>query len=132
MAPRLSPLLLLLVPAAVLAGAYDQPWSMVEPGDRSEVRKEFPAAITQIDGQSVRDTRRPDAVAPGKHAITIRYETGRMNQSEAEATRVVDMELAPCTRYRIVAKRDSGTKWNPQVYPEPISECTRKFQKPAS
>ena len=125
---RLS-LPLLLASTAALAGAYDQPWSMVEPGDRSEVRKEFPAAITQIDGQSVRDTRRPDAVAPGKHSVTIRFETGRVNQSEAEATRVMELELAPCTRYRVVAQRTQGTKWEPQAYPEPISECARKFGK---
>lgn len=131
MAPR-SFLLLLFSSTAAIAGVYDQPWSMVEPGDRSEVRKEFPAAVTQIDGQSVRDTRKPDAVAPGKHSVTIRFETGRVNQSEAEATRVVEMELAPCTRYRVVAQRQTGTKWEPQVYPEPISECARKFQKPAS
>lgn len=131
MAPHIS-LLLLLASTAAAAGAYDQPWSTVEPGDRSEVRKEFPAAITQIDGQSVRDTRRPDAIAPGKHSITIRFETARMNQSESEATRVVEMDLAPCTRYRVVAQRQQGTKWDPQVYPEPISECARKFQKPAS
>src|SRR5512135_2123878 len=120
MAPRPC-LLLLFACTTAVAGVYDQPWSMVEPGDRSEVRKEFPAAITQIDGQSVRDTRRPDAVAPGKHSVTIRFETGRVNQSESEATRVVEMELAPCTRYRVVAQRQTGTKWEPQVYPEPIS-----------
>ncbi len=131
MVSRIS-LLLLLASTASVAGVYDQPWSMVEPGDRSEVRKEFPAAVTQVDGQSVRDTRRPDAIAPGKHSITIRFETGRVNQSESEATRVVEMDFAPCTRYRVVAQRQTGTKWEPQVYPETISECARKFQKPAS
>jgi len=131
MARRVA-LLLLVASAAAVAGVYDQPWSTVEPGDRSEVRKEFPAAITQIDGQSVRDTRRPEAIAPGKHSITIRFQTGRMNQSESEATRVVEMNLEPCTRYRVVAQRQAGTKWEPHVYPEPISECARKFQKPAS
>jgi len=131
MTRRLS-LLLLVASTAAAAGIYDQPWSLVEPGDRSEVRKEFPAAITQIDGQSVRDTRRPDAITPGKHSITIRFETGRVNQSESEATRVVEIDLAPCTRYRVVAQRQQGTKWDPQVYPEPISECARKFGKPAS
>jgi hypothetical protein len=130
MAARIS-LLFLVACTAAVAGVYDQPWSAVEPGDRSEVRKEFPAAITQIDGQSVRDPRRPDAIAPGKHSITIRFETARVNQSESEATRVVEMDLAPCTRYRIVAQRQQGTKWDPQAYPEPISECAHKFQKPS-
>ena len=123
---------LLLASASAVAGVYDAAWSTVEPADRSEVRKEFPPAITQVDGQSVRDTRRPDALTPGKHSITVRFETARVNQSEDEATRVVEMNLEPCTRYRIAAQRTQGTKWEPKVYPEPISECARKFQKPAS
>ena len=43
MVTRIS-LILLAASTAAAAGVYDQPWSTVEPGDRSEVRKEFPAA----------------------------------------------------------------------------------------
>jgi hypothetical protein len=132
MANRRLPALLLFVSASAFAGVYDQPWSVVEPADASTVRKEFPAAITQIDGQSTRDTRRPEAVAPGKHRITIRFETSRVNQSEAETTRQVEMDLEACTRYRVAAQRTTGTQWEPKVYSEKISECARKFQKPAS
>ena len=132
MVTRRFSILLLAASASAFAGVYDRPWSTVETADHSAVRKEFPAAITRIDGQSTRDTRRPDPIEPGKHQITIRYETGRVNQSEAESTRVVEMDLEPCTRYRIAAQRQEGTKWEPKVYSEAISECVRKFQKPAS
>jgi hypothetical protein len=132
MAARRFPALLLFASTSVFAGIYDQPWSQVEPADQSSVRKEFPPAITQVDGQSTSNTRRPDAIAPGKHKITIRFETGRVGQSEAETTRVLDMELEACTRYRIAAQRTTGTQWEPKVYSEAISECARKFKKPAS
>ncbi|HXZ48767.1 MAG TPA: hypothetical protein VEG27_07080 [Usitatibacter sp.] len=129
---RLFAGLLLASSSAAVAGLYDQPWSAVEPADASTVRKEFPASITQIDGRSTSNPKRSEAVAPGKHVVTIRFETARVNQSEAEATRELDLNLEPCTRYRIAARRTTGTKWEPQVYTEPISECARKFQKPAS
>jgi len=116
-------------PGVLAAGTYDQPYAIVESADRSETRKEFPAAITKIDGNSTQNTRRPDAVAPGKHQVTIRYDTGRVNQSPEEMTRTLDMDLEPCTRYRIAARRTTGTAWEPQVYPEKIGECTRKFKQ---
>jgi hypothetical protein len=115
--------------AASAAGPFDQPYARVEAGDRSQVREEFPAAITQIDGKSTKNARRPDPVPPGKHAVTVRYETGRVAQSPAETSRVLEMDLEPCTRYRIVAKRKGSTEWEPKVYSEPISECVRKFKK---
>ncbi len=132
MIPRRIAAVLALASASAFAGVYDQPWSLVEPADQSAVRKEFPPAITQVDGQSTSNTRRPDAIAPGKHKITIRFETGRVGQSEAETTRVLDMDLEACTRYRVAAQRTTGTQWEPKVYSEKISECARKFEKPAS
>ena len=111
------------------AGVYDAPYAVVESADRSEVRKEFPAAVTQIDGQSTRNPRRPDPVPPGKHTVTVRFETARVAQSPAETSRVLEMDLEPCTRYRIAAQRKGTTEWEPKVYSEPINECVRKFKK---
>jgi hypothetical protein len=116
-------------PSAFAAGTYDQPYAIVESADRSETRKEFPAAITKIDGNSTDSPRRPAAVEPGKHQVTIRYETGKVTQSPEEMTRTLDMDLEPCTRYRIAARRTTGTSWEPQVYHEKIGECTRKFKQ---
>ena len=115
--------------AAAFAGMYDQPYAIVETGDRSDVRQEFPAAITRIDGKSTRNSRRTDPIEPGKRVVTVRFETARVAQAPAEASRELAMDLEGCTRYRIVARRVDGTNWEPRIYSEPISECVRKFKK---
>ena len=112
-----------------LAGPYDQPYALVETGDRSDVREEFPAAITRIDGKSTRNPRRSDPIEPGKRVVTVRFETSRVSQSPEEVARELQMDLEACTRYRIVARRTGGTNWEPKVYSEPIGECVRKFKK---
>jgi hypothetical protein len=119
----------LALATGAFAGPYDQPYALVESGDRSDVREEFPASITRVDGKSTRNSRKPDPVAPGPHALTVRYETARVTQGPAETTRELQMDLEACTRYRIVARRTGGTNWEPKVYSEPISECVRKFSK---
>jgi hypothetical protein len=110
------------------AGQYDQPYAIVERGDPSSVREEFSPSISQIDGKSTRNTRKSDPIAPGKHRITVRFETARVAQSPAEESRELEMDLEPCTLYRIVAHR-VGVNWEPKVYSEPIGECVRKFKK---
>jgi len=131
--------LLLLAAAAALPAAdavaamqYKEPWALVEAADRSQVREEFSPAITQIDGRSTRNPRRSDPIAPGKHVVTVRFETGRVAQAPSEVSREVELELEACTRYRIAAHRTGGTNWEPKVYSEPIGECVKKFKKPQS
>ena len=127
---RLSLALLFTCAATAAAAAgYDRPWSIVEGADPSTVRQEFRPAITQVDGKSTRSTVESDALEPGKHQVKIRFETGRVNQSPAEAERTLDLELEPCMRYRIAAQRTSGTQWEPKVYTEKIGECAKKFGK---
>ncbi|HEX4781369.1 MAG TPA: hypothetical protein VH301_11490 [Usitatibacter sp.] len=126
---RLFFILLATATASVAAGMYDKPWAIVESADASSVRKEFPAAITRIDGQSTRNSRESDPIEPGKHTVTVRFSTARVTQSPAEEVREVPLDLAPCTRYRIAAQRTEGTQWKPQVYSEPIGECKRKFKQ---
>jgi len=120
-----------LFASAAYAGPYDQPYAIVEVADRSATREEFPPAITKIDGQSTRNTRRSDPIAPGKHKVTVRFETARVAQSPAETTREVEMDLEACTRYRIAARRVGSTEWEPKVYSEPLPECVKKFKKKA-
>jgi hypothetical protein len=115
------------LPAA--AGMYDNPYALVEVADPSKVREEFSPAITQVDGKSTRNTRRSDPIEPGKHRVRIRFETAKVQQSKDEAQRDLDMNLEPCTRYRIAAKRTGGTSWEPVIYSEPIGECVKKFKK---
>ena len=113
--------------AAALAGPYDNPYAIVEAGDPNAAREEFAPAITRIDGTSTRDPRRSDPIPPGKHTITIRFETARVVQSAKETSRDLTLDLAACTRYRIVARRTGGTNWEPHVYQEAIGECAKKF-----
>lgn len=117
------------VATGALAGPYDQPYAIIEAGDRNDVRKEFVPAISQVDGKSTRSVRKTDPIPPGKHRITIRFETARATQSPAEVTREIEMDLEACTLYRIVAKRTEGTNWEPKIYSEPLAECVRKFSK---
>ena len=118
-----------LAATGALAGEYDKPYALVEAGDRSPTREEFPPAITKINGESTRNSRKSDPIPPGKHRVTVRFETARVAQSPDEATRELDMDLEPCTRYRIAARRVGATNWEPKVYSEAISECKRKFEK---
>lgn len=118
-----------LASLGALAGPYDQPYALVEAGDRSPTREEFPPAITQIDGESTRNPRRSDPIAPGKHRVTVRFETARVAQSAADVTRELELDLVACTRYRIAARRVGATSWEPKVYSEAIPECNRKFAK---
>ena len=112
---------------SAFAGPYDQPYAIVEVGDASKVKEEFVPAISQIDGKSTRNTRRSDPIEPGKHIVTVRFETGRVAQGPDEVSRKVEMDLEGCTRYRVVAKRKDSINWEPKVYSEPIGECAKKF-----
>lgn len=118
--------------ATAFAGPYDQPYAIVESGSKSEVRKEVPAAITKVDGVSTKNPRKSDPIPPGPHKVTVAFESAKGQVGERE--RVLDMTLEPCTRYRVVAKVENATRpeWEPKVYPEPIGECKKKFDKPAA
>ena len=118
----------LAVPAT-FAGMYDQPYAIVESGDASEMRKEARLAIGKVDGKSTRNPRKSDPIAPGKHNITLHFESARGNFRPASLD--VEIDLQPCTRYRIVASYEvkMGGDWKPKVYSEPIGECVKKFKK---
>jgi hypothetical protein len=117
-----------LAAGAAFGGMYDRPWATIEAADRSEARQEFPPAITQVDGKSTRNPRESDPLEPGKHTVKIRFETGRVTQGPGDEVRDMELDLQPCTRYRIAARRTQGKEWEPQVYTEKIGECARKFK----
>jgi hypothetical protein len=122
----------LLVAATAFAGMYDQPYALIERGDASETRKEARVAVTKVDGKSTRDPRMTDPLAPGKHVITLHFETARGDFRPEHLD--LEMNLDACTRYRVVASYENkiGPDWKPKVYAEPIPECTRKFSKKAA
>jgi hypothetical protein len=86
-------------------------------------------AISKVDGKSTRNPRMSDPLSPGKHVITLHYDTVRGVVNDEY--RDVQMDLEGCTRYRIVAEVNGPpiTEWKPHVYSEPIGECVAKFKK---
>ncbi|MDH4182153.1 MAG: hypothetical protein OEV46_09080 [Betaproteobacteria bacterium] len=124
---RLLAASLALLAGAAIAGPYDQPYALVESGDARETRKEAPATINRIDGASPRNPRRSDPLPPGKHLVSVHFESARgMFRPEYQD---IEIDMAPCTRYRLVANYVSrtGGDWKPKVYNEPIGECRKKF-----
>jgi hypothetical protein len=112
-----------------LAGMYDKPYAIVESGDNSETRKESRLSITKVDGKSTRNARKTDPIEPGKHTLTLHFESARGNFRPEYLDAQLDLEA--CTRYRIVAQYEvkTGPDWKPKVYSEPIGECVKKFAK---
>jgi hypothetical protein len=111
------------------AGMYDKPYAIAESGDNSETRKESRVAITKVDGKSTRNARKTDPIEPGKHKITLHFESARSIFRPEFLD--VEMDFEACTRYRIVARYEvkTGPDWKPHVYSEPIGECVKKFAK---
>lgn len=111
------------------AGMYDKPYAIVESGDNSETRKESRLSITKVDGKSTRNARKTDPIEPGKHKITLHFESARGNFRPEYLEAELDLEA--CTRYRVVAQYEvkTGPDWKPKVYSEPIGECVKKFKK---
>lgn len=116
-----------LTPA--LARPYDKPYAVVERGDASEVRKEMPVAIMKIDGVSTRDPRKPDPVTPGKHRLMLHFESTR--GTFRPAYKELELDLAPCNRYRVVTKYASklGPDWEAVVTSERDHNCERRSAK---
>jgi hypothetical protein len=122
------PMALIMAAGVALAGQYDQAYGLIESGDRSQTRKQEPVAISRIDGESPRNPRRPDPVAPGKHVVQIAFSSARA--VVADDLQTIEIDVQPCKRYRIVAAYETAItgKWKPVVQAvEDIGECKRKF-----
>lgn len=129
-----------ILTAAVTAGCatsegggespYAEPYAFVEPGIASTVRKEAPAFIHSIDGEIPVNSRYSIPVSPGKHVVAVYFSSGAVAGSAEKHRKEIDLEAAPCTRYRVVARYTSAvnpTDWEPVVYSEMIGECAAKF-----
>jgi hypothetical protein len=114
-----------------LAGMYDKPWALAETGNPSSSRDEARVAVTKIDGKSVRSTRKGDPIEPGRHKVTLHFESARgVFRPEYKE---VEIDFEPCTRYLFVAHvpTPTGPDWTARSYTEPIGECRAKFMKGA-
>lgn len=124
---KLAPIFAVFVATAASGGAYDQPYALVERGMTSDTRKEVSLGITALDGKTVRNPRRTDPITPGKHTISVRFES--MRYKFRPERQDIELDLQACTRYQIVASYEikSGPNWKPKVYAEPIGECKKMF-----
>ena len=83
-----------LLPGVAVAGPYDQPYGLIESGDRSQTRSQEPVAISRIDGKSPQNPRRPDPLAPGKHTVEISFSSARAVVGDNLKTTEIDVQ--PC------------------------------------
>ena len=120
-----------LLTACAAGPSYDSPYALVEPGIASAVRRETPVLIHEVDGQIPVDRRYGIPIQPGKHVVIVHYSHGAVEGTPEKHVRRIDLEAAPCTRYRIVARHTALThvEWDPVVYPEPIGECIERFRR---
>lgn len=124
-------LLLAILPVAIAGctavGPYGRPYATVESGYLSAVRKELPVIISSVDGRSPLERRRSGPLEPGRHQFVVVHSADYGLYSKYE--RLVEIDAARCTRYRIVARYENRTHldWVPVVYPEPIGECVVAF-----
>jgi hypothetical protein len=120
---------LLLVPAAALAGPYDQPYAIITtdtaPSSDPNLR---PVIVNRVDGETV--MRRNEAVvAPGKHQVTVDLPPRKGFKIATQET--FELIASPCMRYRISAKLDNpvGQDWKAVIRSsELIGECAAKFR----
>ena len=70
-----------------------------------------PAVSAKVDGKSTRNPRKSDPIAPGKHSITLHFDSARGNFRPVSLD--VEIDLQACTRYRIVANYEvkTGGDW---------------------
>ena len=119
-----------LLPGPGMAAPYDKPYGLIESGDRSQTRKEETVAISRIDGESTRNPRRPDPVAPGKHSVELSFTSARTTVGDDLKT--IEIDVQPCKRYRVAARYHTSAsgKWDPVVQSvEDIGECRKKFMQ---
>ena len=119
-----------MIAASAWAGLFDQPYALVESGDRKPAQQEDVIGLSRIDGKSPRNPRRSDPLPPGRHSIQVHYSSARAAVI-VDDLQTIELELEPCKRYRIAAKYEAdyvSGKWAPVVQKvEDIGECKRKF-----
>ena len=119
----------LFAPSVVLAGLYDQPYSIIQTdASRSSDHLIRPVLVNRVDDVNAQYDNRA-VVAPGKHAVTIDLAARQGFHLPTQIT--FDLETKPCTRYYVVGRLEATTsqKWTPVVRSEErIGECEARFK----
>ncbi len=127
-----TPLAFLLLasalPAAALAGPYDQPWVIVTSDFAPSADPNLkPVIINRVDGEN--STRNRVTTTPGRKAVVLDLPPRKGFSLGTQAT--FELEASPCMRYNLAAKLDTqtGQRWTPVVRSsETIGECLTKFK----
>jgi hypothetical protein len=114
----------LLLGAAVLAGCASPPYARLEGARYFHTNLDtYPVIVSAVDGAST-SANIPVLVEPGRHAVRVQaLPNGVQRFGEI---RTVSLDLAPCTRYWLVAVKSSplATDFDVKVdYSEPIAGC---------
>ena len=125
---RLTAILLILAPAPVAAGTFDQPWAEIR-GDGASApdAKAGTAIVTRVDDESV--TRGRAVVAPGKRAVSVALPPNKGMSVGAQET--LEVQASECMRYVVGARADAqaGGNWRAVVRrSETIGECLTRFK----
>ena len=83
----------------------------------------YPVMVVRVDGRDT--TRRPALVEPGRHDISVQGPPG--GSGGLGEVRTITMEVAPCTRYYLVAVKPQSLASDFTVrvdHQEPVSGCT--------
>ena len=84
----------------------------------------YPVTVVRIDGRDT--TRRPALVEPGRRDISVQGPPG--GSGGFGEVRTISMDIAPCTRYYLVAVKSQtlASDFSVRVdHQEPVSGCTR-------
>lgn len=65
----------------------------------------YPVAVTQVDGKSTPLRQKPALVEPGARQVTVQGPPGATG--DIGETRTIALDVAPCTRYWLVAVKSS-------------------------
>jgi hypothetical protein len=118
-----------LASAPVMAGPYDQPYSIIQTElTRSADPDVIPVTINRVDDETIRSRPNDAVVPPGPHKVTVDVPPRKGWHLATQNT--FDLVTEPCVRYYVSAKLASRTtqQWEPFVRnKERIGECEKKF-----
>jgi hypothetical protein len=83
----------------------------------------YPVSVVRIDGKDT--TRRPALVEPGRRDVSVQGPPG--GAGGLGEVRTISMDVAPCTRYYLVAVKSQTLASDFAVrvdHQEPVSGCT--------
>lgn len=119
---------LLLAPALLMAGPYDQPYVIIVTDTAPAVDPNLrPVLVSRVDGENVLNNLA--VVAPGKRKVTLDLPPRQGFSIGTQQT--LDLDAKACTRYYVMAKLDNAVsqRWSPVIRrTEAIGECEANFK----